>query len=113
MRAMRPRQHADERGLGAAGGKNIMPKNIESAPKNHSAVGECVAIGDRREYLTMVFSLDPEATPKWKADHAQSGAPHECAELGASIQKQVDEVNEKLARIEQVKKFTLSRRRSR
>ncbi|MDQ3037606.1 MAG: AMP-binding protein [Myxococcota bacterium] len=90
-----------------AGGKNITPKNIESGVKNHPAVGECVVIGDRRKFLSMVISLDPEATPKWMEEHGESGAPHESAALRASIQQQIDEVNAKLARVEQVKKFTI------
>jgi long-chain acyl-CoA synthetase len=90
-----------------AGGKNITPKNIESAVKNHPLVGECVVIGDRRKFLSMLVTLEPEATAKLVAEQGISGAPHESPEIRAALQKQIDEVNEKLARVEQVKKFTI------
>ena len=50
-----------------AGGKNITPKNIESAIKNHPLVSEAVVIGDRRKYLTALITLDPEAAAKFAA----------------------------------------------
>ena len=90
-----------------AGGKNITPKNIESAVKNHPLVGECVVIGDRRKYLTMLVSLDPDAAKKFAEEHGVSEPIHQSAKLRESVQKALDEVNEKLARVEQVKKFTL------
>jgi long-chain acyl-CoA synthetase len=48
-----------------AGGKNIAPKNIEASLKNHELINEAVVIGDRRKYLTVVVTLDPEATAAW------------------------------------------------
>jgi long-chain acyl-CoA synthetase len=90
-----------------AGGKNITPKNIEAAVKGSPLVGECVVIGDRRKYLTMLVTLEPDVTKKTMAERGWSGTPHESAEVRAAIQKQLDEVNEKLARVEQVKKFTI------
>jgi long-chain acyl-CoA synthetase len=90
-----------------AGGKNITPKNIENAVKNHPLVGECVVIGDRRKFLTMLVTLDPEATKKFVEERGITGPPHESPEIRAEIQRQIDAVNEKLARVEQVKKFTI------
>ena len=90
-----------------AGGKNIAPKNIEADVKDHPLVAEAVVIGDRRKYLTLLVALDPEATKKHMAEKGLSGAPHESAEIRAEIQKQLDRINEKYARVEQVKKFTL------
>jgi long-chain acyl-CoA synthetase len=90
-----------------AGGKNIAPKNIESALKNHPLIGEAVVIGDRRKYLTCVISLDPEATAKLMQEKGYSGKPEEVPEIRASIQKAVDEVNATLARVETVKKFAI------
>jgi long-chain acyl-CoA synthetase len=90
-----------------AGGKNITPKNIESAMKNSPLVGECVVIGDRRKFLSMVVALDPEAVQRFMSERGLSGPPHQSAEVRAELQKQLDSVNEKMARVEQVKKFTI------
>jgi long-chain acyl-CoA synthetase len=79
-----------------AGGKNIAPKNIEAALKQSPLIGECVVIGDRRKYLTVLVTL---------ADaHA---ARHGDAEVRVAIQARVDEVNQTLARVEQIKKFAI------
>ena len=90
-----------------AGGKNISPKNIEGAIKNHPLVGEAVVIGDRRKYLTALVALDPEATARFVAEHAVAGAPESSSVVRAEIQRAIDEVNATLARVETVKKFVL------
>jgi long-chain acyl-CoA synthetase len=89
-----------------AGGKNIAPKNIEASLKNHELINEAVVIGDRRKYLTVVVTLDPDTTAAWAKER---GIPlagiGENPTLRAEIQTAVDHVNTELARVEQVKKF--------
>jgi long-chain acyl-CoA synthetase len=82
-----------------AGGKNIAPKNIEAAIKELPLVGEAVVIGDRRKYLTALVTLEPTAADKVSGDQIRS-----------SIQAKIDEVNQSLARVEQVKKFAILER---
>ncbi len=79
-----------------AGGKNIAPKNIEVALKNHPLVTEAVVVGDRRRYLTALLTVDPEATRHLDADA-----------LRAELQRGVDEANTLFARVEQIKKFAV------
>ncbi len=94
-----------------AGGKNIAPKNIEAALKNHPLINEAVVIGDRRKYLTALLTLDPEATPKWCLEQGVDPAKaHTDKALHAEIQRWVDEINDKFARVEQLKRFTLLER---
>ena len=94
-----------------AGGKNIAPKNIEAALKNHELIGEAVVIGDRRKFLTALISLEPEAAKRFAdARGVDVKKIHEHAELNAEIRKAVDEVNQTLARVEQVKKFRVLHR---
>jgi long-chain acyl-CoA synthetase len=88
-----------------AGGKNIAPKNIEAALRNHPLIAEAVVIGDRRKYLTALVTLDPEAVRRFLQDKGLAGQPHTMAEVTAEVQKAVDEVNNELARVETVKKF--------
>jgi long-chain acyl-CoA synthetase len=82
-----------------AGGKNIAPKNIEAAIKQLPLVGEAVVIGDRRKYLTALVTLDDAASKQLDA-----------AAIRTAIQGRIDQVNETLARVEQVKKFTVLER---
>ncbi|MCC6873714.1 MAG: long-chain fatty acid--CoA ligase [Sandaracinaceae bacterium] len=90
-----------------AGGKNITPKNIESGIKNSPLVHEAVVIGDRRKFLTAVVSLDLDACKKTMSDKGWTGEPHLSKEIEAEVMKTVEEVNQKLARVEQVKKIKL------
>ncbi|MFW5875765.1 MAG: AMP-dependent synthetase/ligase [Myxococcota bacterium] len=91
-----------------AGGKNVAPKNIEHSLKNHELINEAVVIGDRRKYLTVLLTLDPETSEAWAEKHGVSpDALADDSRLHAEIQRAVDEVNEHLARVEQVKRFTI------
>jgi len=80
-----------------AGGKNVTPKNIEHALKQNPLIAEAVVIGDRRKYLTCLITLEPDQAKKFGGD----------AQVRAEIQKQVDRVNQDLARVEQIKKFAI------
>jgi len=87
-----------------AGGKNVAPKNIEAALKESSLIGEAVVIGDRKKFLTVLLTLDETAARKVvSGDVDLVSAPA----IRAAIQAHVDKVNEALARVEQVKKFTI------
>jgi long-chain acyl-CoA synthetase len=93
-----------------AGGKNITPANLEAEIKQHPLVSQCVVIGDRRPYLVALVTLDPETSAAYAKEE---GLPSDLAELAksekvrASIQAHLDQVNEKFARVEQVKKFEI------
>jgi long-chain acyl-CoA synthetase len=91
-----------------AGGKNIAPKNIEAALKNHALVNEAIVIGDRRKYLTALVTLDPDAVAKFCRERSLDITQAHCdAAVRAEIQKAVDQVNEEFARVEQIKKFSI------
>jgi long-chain acyl-CoA synthetase len=87
-----------------AGGKNITPKNIESALKETPLIAEAVVVGDRRKYLTALLILDPEAVARFAKERG-AAASQEAPEVKAEVQRAVDEVNSHLARVETVKKF--------
>jgi len=89
-----------------AGGKNVTPKNIESALKDHPLVHEAVVIGDRRKYLTALISLDEEACARWAEEHhADASTVGQNADALASLDAHREKVNSSLARVEQVKKL--------
>jgi len=90
-----------------AGGKNIAPKNIEAALKQAPVVGEAVVIGDRRKYLVVLITLDEEAANKLAPAGTEAAKLATAPEIRAVIQRQIDEVNETLARVEQIKKFAV------
>ncbi|MEE8580798.1 MAG: AMP-binding protein, partial [Myxococcota bacterium] len=95
-----------------AAGKNMSPANIESRVKGSSPlIGQACAIGDGRPYNTALIVLDPDYTPAWAEQ--QGLAARSLAELAAdgtvtaAVQQAVDRANERLARVEQIRKFTI------
>jgi long-chain acyl-CoA synthetase len=93
-----------------AGGKNITPANLEAEIKQSQWVSQCVVIGDRRPYLVALVTLDPEEVVKLAEEKGWPSDPAEIAkqeEMRAIVQAHLDEVNEKFARVEQVKKFAI------
>jgi long-chain acyl-CoA synthetase len=92
-----------------AGGKNITPANLENGLKQNQYISQAVVYGDRRPYLTALITLDPEEIAAYATDHGLGTTdPAELAEkeeVRAIVQHAVDEVNSKVARVEQVKKF--------
>jgi long-chain acyl-CoA synthetase len=93
-----------------AGGKNITPANLEAEIKQHPLVSQCVVIGDRRPYLVALITLDPEEAAKFAQENDLPADPAALASNQAvrdSIQAHVDDVNQKFARVEQVKKFEI------
>jgi long-chain acyl-CoA synthetase len=90
-----------------AGGKNVAPKLLEGGIRNHPLVAEVVVIGDRRKFLTALVSLDSEAAGRFMKEGGLSGPPDKCEEIRAEIQQAVDTVNTEMARVEQIKKFTI------
>jgi long-chain acyl-CoA synthetase len=78
-------------------GKNITPVNIESLLRDSRYIAEAVVFGDNRPYLVAILTLEPEEAAKLTDPE----------ERGRIIQAEVDAVNAKLARIEQVKRFAI------
>jgi long-chain acyl-CoA synthetase len=94
-----------------AGGKNITPANLENGLKQSQYISQAVVYGDRRPYLTAVVTLDPEEIAAYAKEHGLGTADvTELAkreEVKALVQGVLDGVNSKVARVEQVKKFTI------
>jgi long-chain acyl-CoA synthetase len=94
-------------------GKNITPANIENGLKQTRWISEAIVYGDNRPYLVALVTLDPEEAPKLAKQLGVSEDPAAMAadeRVHAEIQKSVDAVNQRFARIEQVKRFaTLER----
>ena len=94
-------------------GKNISPENLESALRETRWISQAVVAGDRRSYLVALFTLDPDEAPKLAAELGiapnLSAMVHD-QRVYAAIQRDVDEVNARFARIEQIKRFDLLER---
>jgi long-subunit acyl-CoA synthetase (AMP-forming) len=84
-----------------AGGKNMSPANIEAKVKAASPlIAQVVAIGDRRPYNVALITLDLETLA------ARGGAAEDEA-IVEEIAAAVAAGNERLSRVEQIKRYTV------
>ncbi len=91
-------------------GKNITAANIENVLKQSRWISEAVVFGDRRPYLVALLTLDADEAPKLAEklgiapDIPAMAKDDRVREV---IQNDVDAVNRRFARIEQIKRFTI------
>lgn len=94
-----------------AGGKNITPSEFENELKFSPYITDAVVIGDKRPYLTVIIMIDQENVEKYAQDNdvpfSNYASLTRAPEVQALIQAEIDRVNRKFARVEQVKKFFL------
>ena len=94
-----------------AGGKNITPSEIENQLKFSPYINDAVVIGDGRKYLTALIMIDDENVMKFAQDNRVPFTTYasltKAKEIIELIEKEVDEVNKKFARVETIKKFRL------
>ncbi|OUS14188.1 hypothetical protein A9Q89_01465 [Gammaproteobacteria bacterium 53_120_T64] len=94
-----------------AGGENIAPQLLEGKLKAITAVSQAVVIGDQRKYLSALITLDIESlSDELKSAGSSASSLAEaasCERLQAYIQRQIDGINQELAQVQTIKKFTL------
>lgn len=94
-----------------AGGKNITPSEIENQLKFSPYINDAVVIGDGRKFLTALIMIDDENVMKFAQDNrvpfTTFASLTRAPEVIALIEKEVDQVNKKFARVESIKKFRL------
>jgi long-subunit acyl-CoA synthetase (AMP-forming) len=84
-----------------AAGKNMSPANIEAKVKAASPlIAQVVAIGDRRPYNVALITLDQETLEA-------RGASAEDEAIGEEVAAAVGAGNERLSRVEQIKRHTV------
>jgi len=94
-----------------AGGKNITPSELENELKFSPYITDAVVIGDKRPYLTVIVMIDQENVEKFAQDNdvpfSNYASLTRAPQVQELIQGEIDRVNAKFARVEQIKKFFL------
>ncbi|SEO42251.1 long-chain acyl-CoA synthetase [Salinihabitans flavidus] len=94
-----------------SGGKNITPSLIENALKDSPYIREAILLGDGRKFLSALIQIDLETTGKWaQAQNIQYTTYRTLAENDAVrklIEQEVARVNERFARVENIRKFEI------
>ncbi len=88
-----------------AGGKNITPVVIEEALKTIDLIADAVVVGDGRKFLVALIVLDTAKCEAFQSERADKSPPHQSVVLRALLQEEVDKVNARLGRVEQIKRF--------
>jgi long-chain acyl-CoA synthetase len=94
-----------------AGGKNITPTELENELKFSPYITDAVVIGDKRPYLVAIVMIDQDNVEKFAQDReipfSNYASLTRAPEVQELIQVELDRVNAKFARVEQIKKFFL------
>lgn len=91
-----------------SGGKNISPANLEADLMRIALVEHAVVCGDNRHYLVALLSLTPEAVQQFASENAIAvEAVWQHPVLLERLQKAIDDVNTRHARVETIRKFAL------
>src|SRR3954451_21224577 len=95
-----------------AAGKNMSPANIESTLKAASSmIGQVAVIGDGRSFNTALIVLDADYAPGWAQKQGIEDTSLEALagdeRVREAVQEGVDTANDRLARVEQIKKSTI------
>ena len=94
-----------------AGGKNVTPSELENELKFSPYITDAVVIGDKRPYLTAIIMIDQENVEKFAQDgdipFSNYASLTRTTEVLGLIQSEIERVNKKFARVEQIKKFFL------
>jgi long-chain acyl-CoA synthetase len=92
-------------------GKNISPTNIEELLRETRWISQAVVFGDNKPYLVALLTLDPDEAVKLaarvRAPAGDLAALSRDPGVRAELQASVDAVNQRLARIEQIKRFAI------
>ena len=95
-----------------SGGKYVAPPHIEGLFKGISALtSQIIVHGNERNFCSALITLDPDAVAAWAAAHDQAGRSYaevvQSPQMRQVVQGQIDELNAKLNRWEQIKKFAI------
>nr|WP_297383384.1 long-chain fatty acid--CoA ligase [uncultured Roseateles sp.] len=94
-----------------AGGKNITPSELENELKFSPYITDAVVVGDKKPYLTALIMIDQETVEKFAQDHevpfSNYASLTRAPQVHELIQAELERVNGKFARVEQIKKFFL------
>lgn len=92
-----------------AGGKNVVPSQLEDSIRAHPLISQCLVVGDQRPFVAALITLDGEMLPTWLSNSSlpemsvAEAAKH--PEVLAELQRAVDRTNSKVSRAEGIRKF--------
>jgi len=94
-----------------AGGENVAPQVLEGELKGIPVVSQAVVVGDRMKYLGALLTLDAEKVAQVAGEFGSPArdvaSAATCEVFKGALQRQIDDVNKKLAQVQTIKKWTI------
>ena len=93
-----------------AGGKNVSPSQLEDLITAHPLISQAVVVGDNRNFIAALVTIDPESYPAWAERHGKSGALSDNlhdGDLVGTVQDAIDRANRSVSRAESIRKFRI------
>jgi long-chain acyl-CoA synthetase len=94
-----------------AGGKNVTPSEFENDLKFSPFITDAVVVGDKRPFLTVIVMIDQENVEKFAQDRDIPFSNYTSLTRAREVQEliwgEIERINKKFARVEQIKKFYL------
>ena len=94
-----------------SGGKNIAPAAVENALRCSPYISEVIVFGDQRKFVSALIEIDFENVSQWARQRQIAYTGHmslaQNEQVVRLISSEIDELNKRLARVEQVKKFRI------
>jgi long-chain acyl-CoA synthetase len=93
-----------------AGGKNVSPSQLEDLLSSDPLISQAVVVGDNRNYIAALITIDPETFPAWRDKHGKTGEVEDLLQDGdlvGAVQDAVDRANKSVSRAESIRKFRI------
>ncbi|MBT2512052.1 long-chain fatty acid--CoA ligase [Arthrobacter sp. ISL-30] len=95
-----------------AGGKNVVPAQLEDQIRADALVSQVLVVGDNRPFIGALVTLDEEALPGWLERHGLPGSTslEEAAEspvVKAAVQELISKANQSVSQAEAIKSFRI------
>lgn len=94
-----------------AGGKNVAPAALEDVLRAHPVVAQAMVVGDQRNYVAALVTLDQESLDAWLAEQGRPSQPvaelTDDEELRTAVQSAVDRANAAVSQPEQIRRFAI------
>jgi long-chain acyl-CoA synthetase len=94
-----------------AGGKNVAPAALEDVVRAHPIVAQAMVVGDQRNFVAALVTLDQESLDQWMDDQGRPRVPlaevtHD-EQVRAAVQTSIDAANETVSGAEQIRRFEI------
>ena len=94
-----------------SGGKNIAPAPIEAMLKTVPGIAQAVLLGDRRNYVAALLTLDPdrvaEVATRVGSPARDIDAARDCPAFRQYLEGEIARISDGLARYERIRKFAI------